>query len=609
MFNIVEKRRWYFLASALVISVGITVMIYSTMTTGGPFRLSIVFTGGSNYEFQFIEDGATESTIRDVFAANGEDNVIIQRLGGVDSEWLVAGELEAPVVSSAFAPVFPEVGVELVPTEEIVYVLTFDEGFPLDTLQLQDTFRDGGAGSAFVRPAGDLTWSVVVDGGDVTDADDVAETLVDAYNAAAERLESPTFDLIIDQEEVLAEDVNAVLEPLNAEFVQRRPYRWSVRASFQAEQSIWWVAGDLGSDALLQAAEGAVIDDVTVEVVELPQVMYEIPVGSEGLASVEQTRAVLNSGGLEEIYVRSDAETGSSFQVIVGATDSEDAESLLSESLGDDADTLSTVPGAVYELSFNDDSVELFDVQSALSDAGLDAVIAEKPYQGTVFGGDADTLSQRILNDLNEIAEIDFGSLRIDAVDETVGQEVTQAAFVAVGLAAIVITGFIVLAFRQIPKATRYGLCAIAAMVHDVLIVMGVMSLMGLIAGWEIDDLFLTAILTVVGFSVQDSIVVFDRIRENIPKHIGEPYETIVNRSIWETIHRSLATQLNAFFVMAAILLFGGETIRQFIAILFFGLLSGTYSSIFTAVPLLVAWEKGEIPFLKGESALAAAEA
>jgi preprotein translocase SecF subunit len=124
------------------------------------------------------------------------------------------------------------------------------------------------------------------------------------------------------------------------------------------------------------------------------------------------------------------------------------------------------------------------------------------------------------------------------------------------------------------------------------------MSLMGLVFAWEVDALFLTALLTIVGFSIQDTIVLFDRIRENIPRYLGEPYETIVNRSILETIHRSLATQLNAFFIMAAILLFGGETIKQFIFILFIGLLSGTYSSIFTAVPLLVSWEKGEIPFL-----------
>ena len=114
----------------------------------------------------------------------------------------------------------------------------------------------------------------------------------------------------------------------------------------------------------------------------------------------------------------------------------------------------------------------------------------------------------------------------------------------------------------------------------------------------EADALFLTAMLTVIGFSVQDTIVVFDRIRENIPKRKNEAYETIVNRSILETLHRSLATQLNAIFVMVALLLFGGASIQQFIAVLLVGMVSGTYSSIFNAVPLLVAWEKGELPLL-----------
>jgi preprotein translocase SecF subunit len=123
----------------------------------------------------------------------------------------------------------------------------------------------------------------------------------------------------------------------------------------------------------------------------------------------------------------------------------------------------------------------------------------------------------------------------------------------------------------------------------------GLFSIAGLVLGWEVDALFLTALLTVIGFSVQDTIVVFDRIRENIPKRRGEDYETIVNRSLLETIHRSLATQLNAIFVLIAILLFGGATIKQFVAVLLVGLLSGTYSSIFNAVPLLVAWQKGEI--------------
>lgn len=266
------------------------------------------------------------------------------------------------------------------------------------------------------------------------------------------------------------------------------------------------------------------------------------------------------------------------------------------------------VGGSIYQLQFTEAGANEDNIRDVFASNGEESVQIQRlgeedDYRWSIRGNfDDNQTSQQILSDLETLAPLDQDSLLIEQVSATVGQEVTRAAFLAVAVAALVITGFIVIAFRQVPNALRYGICAIAAMLHDILIVLGVMSLMGLVLKWEVDALFLTAVLTVVGFSVQDSIVLFDRIRENIPKHIGEPYETIVNRSIWETIHRSLATQLNAFFIMAAILLFGGETIKPFIAILFVGLLSGTYSSIFTAVPLLVAWEKGEIPFLKGDS-------
>ncbi|MFQ6058303.1 MAG: protein translocase subunit SecF [Anaerolineae bacterium] len=185
--------------------------------------------------------------------------------------------------------------------------------------------------------------------------------------------------------------------------------------------------------------------------------------------------------------------------------------------------------------------------------------------------------------------------LRFESVGPTIGREVTRAALIAVAMASLTILGFIILAFRKVPNPFRYGVCAIAAMVHDVLVVVGLFSIFGLVFGWEVDALFLTALLTVIGFSVQDTIVVFDRIRENIPKRRGEPFETIVNRSLLETLHRSLATQLNAIFVLIAILLFGGATIKQFVLVLLIGLFSGTYSSIFNAVPLLVVWENREI--------------
>lgn len=270
--------------------------------------------------------------------------------------------------------------------------------------------------------------------------------------------------------------------------------------------------------------------------------------------------------------------------------------------------------GSIYELRFDTSGAGEDGIRQVFSAIGDDNVIIQQigdstDYRWSVRAGFHDVnVTNDILATLARMAPVNRDSFRVETVSATIGKEVTRSALAAVAVAALVITGFIVIAFRQVPNAVRYGLCAIAAMIHDILVVMGLMSLLGLLLGWEIDALFLTAVLTVVGFSVQDSIVVFDRIRENIPKHLGEPYETIVNRSIWETIHRSLATQLNAFFIMIAILLFGGETVKQFIAILFIGLLSGTYSSIFTAVPLLVAWEKSELPVLGARSQSVAAE-
>jgi preprotein translocase SecF subunit len=206
--------------------------------------------------------------------------------------------------------------------------------------------------------------------------------------------------------------------------------------------------------------------------------------------------------------------------------------------------------------------------------------------------------AQAIRAGLTAIAPIDESKTEVDSVSPTVGAEVTRAATLAVVVAALAILLFIIIAFRQVPNASRYGACAIAAMVHDILVAMGFMSIAGLVLGWEADALFLTAMLTVIGFSVQDTIVVFDRIRENIPRRKNEDFETVVNRSVLETLHRSLATQLNAIFVMVALLFFGGASVQHFIAVLLVGMVSGTYSSIFNAVPLLVAWEKGELPLV-----------
>jgi len=189
-----------------------------------------------------------------------------------------------------------------------------------------------------------------------------------------------------------------------------------------------------------------------------------------------------------------------------------------------------------------------------------------------------------------QVAPIDRNSTRYDTVDPAIGGEVTKAAAIAVLVASAIVLLYIWFSFRRVSHAFRYGACAIIGMIHNLLIATGFFAVMSLWRGWEVDALFLTAILTVVGFSVQDTIVVFDRIRENARKR-RDSFEVLVNRSILEVVQRSLTTQLNAMFVMTAILLFGGASLEKFVATWLVGMVSGTYSSICIAVPLLVVWE------------------
>jgi preprotein translocase subunit SecF len=179
-------------------------------------------------------------------------------------------------------------------------------------------------------------------------------------------------------------------------------------------------------------------------------------------------------------------------------------------------------------------------------------------------------------------------------VSAVIGQEIAVRAAGAVALAAIAILLYITYAFRGVQHSFRYGTAAIIAMLHDVLVVVGVEAILGHFLGWQADSLFLTALLTVIGFSVHDTIVVFDRIRENsnIYRRVG--YETIVNHSIVQTLDRSINTQLTVMLTLLALALFGGASIRHFVVILLVGVFSGTYSSIFNASPILVVWENKE---------------
>jgi preprotein translocase subunit SecF len=188
----------------------------------------------------------------------------------------------------------------------------------------------------------------------------------------------------------------------------------------------------------------------------------------------------------------------------------------------------------------------------------------------------------------------DVTVLNFTQVSAAIGQEVARAAAIAVGMAAIAILLYITYAFRKVEHAFRYGTAAIIAMLHDVLVVVGMEALLGHFLGWQADSLFLTALLTVIGFSVHDTIVVFDRIRENSNVYRRVDYETIVNHSVIQTLDRSINTQLTVMLTLLALALFGGESIRHFVVILLIGVFSGTYSSIFNASPILVVWENKE---------------
>jgi preprotein translocase subunit SecF len=225
-----------------------------------------------------------------------------------------------------------------------------------------------------------------------------------------------------------------------------------------------------------------------------------------------------------------------------------------------------------------------------------DSIIQTSGQNGLIIRSLEMTDAQRnqIVTEMKSRFGVTIAENRFESVGPTVGQEVAQRAAGAVGLAALGIMIYITLAFRGVPHAFRYGISAIIAMLHDVAVVVGVEAILAHFLRWEVDSLFLTALLTVIGFSVHDTIVVFDRIRENLYLYRKLPYETVVNHSIVQTLVRSINTQLTVMLTLLTLALFGGITIRHFIVILLVGVFSGTYSSIFNASPILVVWEKRE---------------
>lgn len=200
-----------------------------------------------------------------------------------------------------------------------------------------------------------------------------------------------------------------------------------------------------------------------------------------------------------------------------------------------------------------------------------------------------DKLLQNLKDDVGKFQEEEF-----ETIGPTIGSETTTNAVKGILLASVLIVLYITLAFRRVPKPAssfRFGVCAIIALIHDVLVVLGLFAIFGHFFNVEIDSLFVTAVLTIIGFSVHDTIVVFDRIRENLKRMPTLSFDRVANESILQTIDRSLNTSLTVILVLFALLLFGGESIRWFVAALLIGIVAGTYSSIFIASSLLVIWQ------------------
>ena len=253
--------------------------------------------------------------------------------------------------------------------------------------------------------------------------------------------------------------------------------------------------------------------------------------------------------------------------------------------------------GSLLEVKFTGQTPETTQIYTIYDNAGIEDVQVQTSETGSYI-----IRSQFLENDIRDAVLADLTSnigevsvIRFDSVGPSIGEQVTSRGTLAVVVSSLLVVLFIAWSFRGITHAFRYGICAILAMIHDVAIIFSVTAIGSVLWGWEIDSLFLTALLTVIGFSMQDTIVVFDRIRENSSIYRRLDFETLVNHSIVQTLQRSINTQLMTVeFLLLALAMFGGITLREFASILLIGLMSGTYSSIFIAAPILVLWENRE---------------
>ncbi|MDD4271716.1 MAG: protein translocase subunit SecF [Patescibacteria group bacterium] len=258
--------------------------------------------------------------------------------------------------------------------------------------------------------------------------------------------------------------------------------------------------------------------------------------------------------------------------------------------------------GSLLEVKFLGTRPSVGQIEAGLADLKLNSLTIQPIGEQDVmlkFQQTSEEIHQAALSKLNELAKKEnkdnsIEEQRFESVGPSIGQELKIKSLWAIFFALIAMLAYITYAFRKVSKPVaswKYGSAAIIAMFHDVVITMGIFAFLGHFYGVEINTAFVAAVLTVLGYSVHDTIVVFDRLRENLPKS-NEDFEGTVNTSLNQTLVRSLNTSLTVLLVLLAIIIFGGASIRTFVLALAIGIFFGTYSSIFIASPILVVWER-----------------
>lgn len=256
--------------------------------------------------------------------------------------------------------------------------------------------------------------------------------------------------------------------------------------------------------------------------------------------------------------------------------------------------------GSLLEVEFKNYQPTITEVQDGLKDVKLSNLVIQPTENSTIlrFKENDEATHQAVVKNLQTLTkdkkDATFRELLFDSVGPSVGTELKNKSFNATLIVFIMIIIYISLAFRRVSKPVaswKYGVAAIIALVHDILFILGTFAFLGHYYGIEINTPFIAAVLTVLGYSVSDTIIVFDRIRENLPKS-QEDFENTVNRSINQTLTRSINTSFSAILALLAVLFLGGDTIKDFALALIIGIFVGTYSSIFIASPVLVIWDK-----------------